>query len=57
MTSQQADLIREQLRQAVAILRPYAMSSGVFHDAADVKEAVTLAQMALERAEKLLARP
>jgi hypothetical protein len=35
MTNQQSDAVREQLREAVVILRPYAMSSGPFHDPQD----------------------
>jgi hypothetical protein len=54
MTSQQSDAVREQLRQAVVILRPYAMSSGAFHDVDDLRQAIILAQHALERAQKLL---
>jgi hypothetical protein len=57
MTDPQSDQIREELRQAVVILRPYAMSSGPFHDADDLNEAVTLAMHALERAKRLLGRP
>ena len=49
-----SDAVREQLRQVVAVLRPYAMSSGAFHNLDDVREAVILSQRALERAEKLL---
>ena len=54
MTNQQSDAVREQLREAVVILRPYAMSSGAFHDVEDLREAIILAQHALERAQKLL---
>jgi hypothetical protein len=54
MNNLQSDAVREQLRQAVVILRPYAMSSGPFHDPQDLREAIILAQHALERAQKLL---
>jgi hypothetical protein len=49
-----SDAVREQLRQVVAVLRPYAMSSGAFYNLDDVREAVILSQRALERAQKLL---
>ena len=54
MTNHQSDAVREQLREAVVILRPYAMSSGAFHDVDDLRQAIILAQHALERAQKLL---
>ena len=49
-----ADQIREQLRQVVAVVRPYAMSSGPFNELCDVRAAVNLAMHALERAQRLL---
>ena len=48
MTNQQSDAVREQLREAVV----NAMSSGAFHDAEDLREAIILAQHALERGAK-----
>jgi hypothetical protein len=57
MTDPQSDQVREQLRQAVVIMRPYAMSSGPFHDPDDLNEAITLSMHCLERAKKLLGRP
>ena len=47
------DEIREQLQQVVAVVRPYAQSTGPFHDIEDVRSAITLAQHLLERAKEL----
>jgi hypothetical protein len=47
------DDIREQLQQVVAVIRPYAQSVGPYHDIADVRSAITLAQHLLERAQEL----
>lgn len=57
MSSAQSDAIREQLGTVIALLRPYAMSSGTFTNLPDVKEAVILARTALERVERLLGIP
>jgi hypothetical protein len=45
--------IREQLTQVVAVIRPYAQSAGPFHDLADVKSAINLAKMLLDKAGEL----
>jgi hypothetical protein len=56
MTSPEADAIREQLSMVIAILRPYAMSSGAFHDLVDLRVAIESAEVALERARRLVNR-
>jgi hypothetical protein len=48
--------LREQLQRVVEIVRPYANSHGHFHNALDVRTAVELAGIALERARKLAER-
>jgi hypothetical protein len=50
------DEIREQLRNVIQIIRPYAMAQGRFHDIADLRAAITLARQYLERVEALVAR-
>ena len=51
-----ASEIREQLHRVIEILRPYANSTGKFHNSADVRVAISLAQVALERAAHLAAK-
>jgi hypothetical protein len=50
------DELREHFGRTIAILRPYALSHGHFHDLADVGEALRAAVHELERAEPLLRR-
>jgi hypothetical protein len=45
--------IREQLAQVVAVIRPYAHGVGPFPDLADVKSAINLAKMLLDKAGEL----
>jgi hypothetical protein len=47
------DEIREQLLNALAILRPYARSHGKFVNLPDLRTAIGLAQHAIDRAELL----
>lgn len=47
------DEIREQLQQIVAVLRPYAQSTGPYHDLDDVRSAITLSKMLLAKAEEI----
>lgn len=47
------DEIREQLRQVVAVCRPYAQSAGPFHDLDDVRSVITLSEMLLAKAKEL----
>lgn len=54
MTQQKSDAVREQLNLTLALLTPYARSSGAFHDDDDVRQAVVMAAHALERALTLL---
>jgi hypothetical protein len=50
-----ADEIRQQLQQVLVVLRPYAQSTGQL-DLADVRIAIGLAEISLERAKHLAAR-
>ena len=53
MTTTRDDEIREQLRQIVAVCRPYAQSSGPFHDLDDVRSAISLMKTLLAKAEEI----
>jgi hypothetical protein len=50
------DEVREQLLNVLRVLQPYARSTGQFHNVADLRAAITLAQQFLERAELLVDR-
>jgi hypothetical protein len=45
--------IRANLNRVIAILRPYAQSSGLFHNRADLETAISLAQFYLSRAARV----
>ena len=47
------DEIREQLQQLMALIRPYAQSTGPFADMQDVRAAIGLGTTLLHRAEVL----
>jgi hypothetical protein len=47
------DEVREKLIQVIEILTPYAKSKGSFHNLPDLRNAIALADEALERAELL----
>ena len=53
MTTSVDDQIREQLLNAVAILRPYVHSTGQFVNLPDLRTAIGLAQHAIDKAELL----
>jgi hypothetical protein len=48
--------LKEQINRCVEILRPYSRAVGSFHNVQDVKVALNLAQISLERALQLAAR-
>jgi hypothetical protein len=48
--------LREHLNRVIEILRPYAQSSGRFHNLQDVTNAINLAGMSLSRAERLVSK-
>jgi hypothetical protein len=45
------------LNRAITILRPYAQSSGPFHNRADLETAISLAQFYLARAGRVADKP
>jgi hypothetical protein len=50
------DNIKEQLRNVIEVVRPYAMAQGRFHNVDDLRAAIKLALQFLERAELLADR-
>jgi hypothetical protein len=50
------DDFRQHLQKLVAIVRPYAYASGLYHDIGDVKVMLSMAEGEIERARHLVDR-